>query len=49
MIKTHMFPLTLLPPLSPEGWVLTIADKSVSINEIIKNMKKITRTGEGAV
>ena len=49
MIKTHMFPLTPLPPLSPEGWVLTIADKSVSINEIIKNMKKITRSGEGAV
>ena len=43
MIKTHMFPFTPIPPLSREGWVLTMADKSVSVNEIISNMKKIIK------
>ena len=49
MIKTHMFPLTPIPPLSREGWVLTMADKSTSINEIIANMKNVHRAGEGTV
>ena len=49
MIKTHMFPLTPIPPLSREGWVLTMADKSTSISEIIKNLRQVSRIGEGTV
>lgn len=49
MIKTHMFPLTPIPPLSREGWVLTMADKSTSISEIIKNLRQGSRIGEGTV
>lgn len=47
MIKTHMFPLTPIPPLSPEGWVITMADKAISVNEIIRNLKMSFRMGEG--
>lgn len=32
-ILTHMFPLTLLPPRSVEGAVLTLADKGIAIYE----------------
>lgn len=49
MIKTHMFPLTPIPPLSKEGWVLTMADKSASVNEVIKNLRHAFGMGEGTV
>ena len=49
MIKTHMFPFTPIPPHSREGWVLTMADKSISVNEIISNMKKIFKPEGGVV
>ena len=49
MIKTHMFPFTPIPPLSREGWVLTMADKTTSVNEIISNMKKIFKPEGGVV
>lgn len=49
MIKTHMFPLTPIPPMSLEGWVLTMADKSASINEIAKNLRLFANTGEGTL
>lgn len=49
MIKTHMFPLTPIPPMSLEGWVITIADKSASINEVIRNLRHTVRTGEGTL
>ena len=49
MIKTHMFPFTPIPPLSREGWVLTMSDKSTSVNEIISNMKKIFKPEGGVV
>lgn len=32
-ILTHMFPLTLLPPTSMEGIVLTLADKGIAVYE----------------
>lgn len=32
-ILTHMFPLTLQPPKSMEGIVLTLADKSIAVYE----------------
>jgi len=35
-IKTHMWPWTLFhPPLCREGWVITLADKIVSIKETL--------------
>ena len=35
-IMTHMWPLTLLhPPVSKEGWLLTLADKMVSTRETL--------------
>ena len=27
MIRRHMFPMTFIPPVSREGWILVIADK----------------------
>lgn len=47
MIRTHMFPLTPIPPLSPEGWVITMADKAVSISEMVRNLRINTSMGEG--
>lgn len=34
IIKHHMFPLTPHPPTTKEGWIITIADKIVSIREV---------------
>src|SRR5574344_1346373 len=53
-IKTHMFPLNIMPPKYPEGWVITLMDKKLSANTIkevkylpglVKNMfnKKIIK------
>ena len=33
MIRTHMFPLTLMPPTSREAWLLCLADKWVATSE----------------
>lgn len=41
-IKRHMFPLTLVPPRYIEGWIITLADKYVSL-EILKNPKELPR------
>lgn len=41
-IKRHMFPLTLIPPKYIEGWIVTMADKFVSL-EILKNPKELPR------
>ena len=35
-IKCHMFPLTLSPPKYYEGWIVTIADKVVSLEVFTK-------------
>ena len=35
-IKRHMFPLTPIPPVCLEGWVVCIADKICSTKETIK-------------
>ena len=37
-IKTHMFPLNIMPPKYPEGWVITLMDKKLSAN-VIKEIK----------
>ncbi len=36
IIKRHMFPLTPIPPVCLEGWVVCIADKICSTKETIK-------------
>lgn len=46
VIKHHMFPLTPHPPVTKEGWIITIADKLVSIREVfhqeIKEIGKVS-------
>ena len=39
-IETHMFPLNVMPPKYPEGWVVTLMDKKLSAN-VIKEIKYI--------
>jgi len=34
IIKRHMFPLTPVPPLYAESWLVTLCDKWVSLSEI---------------
>ena len=34
MIKTHMFPVTIIPPKSREGFILTIVDKYCTVAEL---------------
>ena len=41
-IKKHMFPLTVIPPKYIEGWIITTADKYVSL-EIFKNPKELPK------
>lgn len=41
-IRRHMFPLTIIPPKYMEGWIITMADKYVSL-EIFKNPKQLPR------
>lgn len=41
-IKRHMFPLTLIPPKYIEGWIVTTADKYVSL-EVLKKPKELPR------
>ena len=39
-IKTHMFPLNIMPPKYIEGWIITMMDKKLSMN-VIKEIKYI--------
>ena len=41
-IKRHMFPLTVIPPRYIEGWIITMADKYVSL-EVFKKPKELPR------
>lgn len=40
IIKRHMFPLNIKPPVSKEGWIVTLVDKYVSF-EILKEPKNL--------
>lgn len=42
IIKKHMFPLNIKPPMCREGWVITCVDKYVSM-EIFKDIKNLPR------
>ena len=39
MIRRHMFPLTLIPPANLEAWVLCIADKICTVQEVLDARK----------
>lgn len=40
-IKRHMFPLTIMPPKYIEGWIITLADKYVSLDVFKLNQSTI--------
>ncbi len=42
IIKRHMFPLNIIPPKYIESWIVTLADKYVSL-AVIRNPKSIPR------
>lgn len=50
IIKKHMFPLTIIPPLCREAWIVTLCDKFVSAKESVhfiqtrKKYAKIRKT-----
>lgn len=41
IIKKHMWPLTVVPPLCREAWIVTIADKYCSTLETLKLRKGV--------
>lgn len=47
IIKKHMWPLTLVPPLCREAWVVTAADKYCSLLETLKIRKRPGRVRVG--
>lgn len=38
-IKSHMWPMTIVPPTKKEGWIITLADKFCAIYEIFHRKK----------
>ena len=47
IIKKHMWPLTVVPPLCREAWVVTAADKYCSLLETLKIWKRPGRVRVG--
>jgi HD domain-containing protein len=47
IIKKHMWPLTIVPPLCREAWVVTAADKYCSLLETLKIRKRPGRVRVG--
>ena len=47
IIKKHMWPLTVVPPLCREAWVVTAADKYCSLLETLKIRKRPCRVRVG--
>ena len=43
IIKKHMWPLTVIPPLCREAWIVTMADKYCSMLETMKIHKEHIR------
>ena len=52
MIIKHMFPVTIIPPKSKEGWILTLVDKYCTLKEtglylkevVINSLRKVSLT-----
>ncbi len=36
IIKRHMFPLTIVPPLTKEGWLVCFFDKIIALNDYLQ-------------
>ncbi len=41
IIKKHMFPLTPIPPVHIESWIVCIADKICSAGETLNPARKV--------
>lgn len=44
IISKHMFPLTLVPPLCRESWIVTIADKYCALRETLGKKEASARS-----
>lgn len=42
IIKRHMFPLNVVPPLYLESWIVSLADKIISMS-VFKNPKELPK------
>ena len=42
IIERHMFPLNIIPPKYKEGWVVTYADKRLSM-DVVVNIKALPK------
>lgn len=49
IIKKHMWPLTVVPPLCREAWIVTTADKYCSLLETLKLRKGTSKVKVGLV
>lgn len=43
IILHHMFPLTIIPPITMEGWIVSVADKISAVLEIKRGIHYIRR------
>ena len=41
MIKNHMFPLTLTPPKTEAGWLISVCDKIAAVHDRYKKRQKM--------
>ncbi len=39
IIRKHMWPMTIIPPMCREAWIVTVADKWVSLKETLRIVK----------
>lgn len=43
IIRKHMFPMTLIPPVYREGWIVCIADKITAVRDYAKQWNPLQR------
>ena len=44
IISHHMWPLTIVPPTSPEGFVVSLSDKYCATREVLYSVNKKYKT-----
>lgn len=49
IIKKHMWPLTVVPPMCREAWIVTAADKYCSLFETLKRSRGTGKEKEGRI
>ena len=49
IIKKHMWPLTIVPPMCREAWIVTMADKYCSLLETLRLRRGIRKAKMGLV